>query len=211
MLSLMLIIRHDLISSGIKCILQDAKDLHIVSRFSNCEEAIAATQEKKAEITIIALDRRDSGMLEGIQRLVRRVRPLKALIITDYLNEIILSHLLRNGIYGCLSMDTNLEEILKALKAMKNGKRYVGADIANYLATSATTKDPSPFKQLSNRELQVALMITHGLASKEIATRLFIDSKTISTYRNGLFNKLNVKNEIEMILLAAREGLVETP
>lgn len=210
MISVMLVDSHDLIRSGIKYILRDVKTVQIVHESVNCEEAITKSQDNKPEIAIVNLNKFDVGTLDGVQKLVRRLKGLKILVITDCMNEIILSYLLKSGVQGCLSMNTNQEEILQALRTVKNGERYVSPDIANYLATSTIIpQKASPFKKLSSRELQVVLMIVRGLSPKEIAEKLYLSSKTVSTYRNNIFNKLAVKNEVEMTLLAILNGLLE--
>jgi two-component system invasion response regulator UvrY len=210
MLNVMLVDSHDLIRCGIKYILRDVKNIQINSEAISCEEAITQAQDSKPEIAVISLNKFDVSMLDGIQKLLRRIKGLKVLVITDCMNEVILSYLLKSGVHGALSMNTNKEEIMQALKMVKNGERYVSSDIANYLATSNVIADnPSPFKRLSSRELQVVLMIVRGLSPKEIAEKLFLSSKTISTYRNNIFNKLDVKNEVEMTLLAIMSGLLQ--
>lgn len=206
----MLIDNHDLIRCGIKYILRDVKNINITTEAESCEEAITQAQDSKPDIGIISLNKFDVSMLDGIQKLMRRVKGLKILVITDCMNEVILSYLLKSGVHGTLSMNTNREEMTEALKIIKNGERYVSSDIANYLATSNVIPDnPSPFKRLSTRELQVVLMIIRGLSPKEIAEKLFLSAKTISTYRNNIFNKLDVKNEVEMTLLALMSGLFQ--
>jgi two-component system invasion response regulator UvrY len=210
MLNVMLIDSHDLIRSGIKYILKDAKNIQIISESVNCEEAISLAQETTPDVAIISLNKFEVSFLDGIQRLMRRIKQLRFLILTDCMNEVILSYLLKSGVQGCLSMNADKEEIIQALKAIKNGERFVSSDIANFLATSTVASDKqSPFKKLSSRELQVVLMIIRGLSPKEIAEKLFLSSKTISTYRNNIFNKLEVKNEVEMTLLAIMSGLLE--
>jgi two-component system, NarL family, invasion response regulator UvrY len=140
---------------------------------------------------------------------MRRMKTLKILVITDCINEVILSYLLKSGVHGCLSMNTNQEEIVQSIQIIKGGERFVSAEIAGRLAPTVTSKESSPFKKLSSRELQVVLMIVCGLSPKEIADKLFLSAKTVSTYRNNIFNKLKVKNEVEMTRLAIRSGLLE--
>lgn len=210
MANIVLIDNHDLVRCGIKYILNDIKTIQILAEAIDCEDAISKSQDYKPDVAIINLNKFDVGMLDGIQRLARRIKNIKILVITDCLNEVILSYLLKSGVKGCLSMNTNQEEILQALKVISDGDRYVSSDIANHIASSTVNNDtPSPFKKLSSRELQVVLMIVRGLSPKEIAEKLYLSSKTVSTYRNSIFNKLEVKNEVEMTLLAILYGLVE--
>ncbi len=206
----MLIDSYDLIRCGIKYILRDAKNVQIIGEAISCEEAISKTQELKTDVAIVSMNKFDVYVLDGINKLMRRHKTVKVLVLTDCLNEVILGYLLKSGVHGTLSMNTNQEEILQAIKAIRNGERYVSADIANHLAASTVMEEkPSPFRRLSSRELQVVLMIVRGLSPKEIASKLFLSSKTISTYRSNIFNKLEVKNEVEMTLLAIMSGLLQ--
>lgn len=206
----MLLDHHDLIRSGVKYILRDAKNIIIAGEAINCDEAIYKAQETKPDIIIVSLNKFDVSMLDGIQKLIRRLKTIRVLVITDCMNEVILTYLLKTGVNGVLSMNTTEDEMLQALKAIKNGERYVSGEIANCLAASTImVGQPSPFRKLSGRELQVVLMIIRGLSPKEIAEKLFLSSKTISTYRNNIFNKLEVKNEVEMTLLAIISGLLQ--
>lgn len=210
MANVVLIDNYDLVRCGIKFILKDIKSIQIIAEAIDCEDAIHKSQETKPDVAIVNLNKFDVGMLDGIQRLTRRIKNLKILVITDCLNEVILSYLLKSGVKGCLSMNTNQEEILQALKIIKEGDCYVSSDIANHIASSTVDNEAtSPFKRLSSRELQVVLMIVRGLSPKEIAEKLYLSSKTVSTYRNSIFNKLQVKNEVEMTLLAIVYGLLE--
>jgi two-component system invasion response regulator UvrY len=210
MLNVMLIDNHDLIRCGIKFILSDVKNVQITCEAETCEEALNSAREIKIDIAIISLNKFDVSRLDGIQKLMRRIKTLKVLVITDCMNEVILSYLLKSGVHGTLSMNTHPEELTQALSVLNKGERYVSADIANHLANATVVSDnPSPFKKLSSRELQVVLMIVRGLSPREIAEKLFLSSKTISTYRNNIFNKLDVKNEVEMTLLAIGSGLLQ--
>lgn len=209
-MNIMLIDNLDLIRCGIKYTLKEVKNIQVVSECETCEQAISTIAEIKPDVAIVNLNKFDVSKLDGMHKLMRRQKAVKILVITDCMNDVILSYLLKSGVAGCLSMNTNQEEIIQALKAVKSGERYVSADIANRLATSTVMVDQaSPFKRLSNRELQVVLLIVRGLSPKEIAEKLYLSSKTISTYRNNIFNKLEVKNEVEMTLLAILTGLLE--
>jgi two-component system invasion response regulator UvrY len=203
MLNVMLIDNHDLIRCGIKFILNDVKNVAIVGEGETCEEVMNQAKENQVDIAIISLNKFDVSRLDGIQKLMRRIKSLKVIVITDCMNEVILSYLLKSGVHGALSMNTNPEELTQALGAVKSGSRYVSTEIANQLAAATiATEEPSPFKRLSCRELQVVLLIVHGMSPREIAEKLFLSAKTISTYRNNIFNKLGVKNEVEMTRLA---------
>ena len=94
---------------------------------------------------------------------------------------------------------------------MHTGQRYVSAEIAQELALRSVIRptDGSPLKQLSERELQVMLMISSGQKVQQISDKLCITPKTVNTYRYRLFEKLNVNSDVELTHLAIRYGLLD--
>jgi len=90
------------------------------------------------------------------------------------------------------------------------GKRYVASDVAQQLALSILPGgEQSPFDSLSQRELQVMLMVTQGIKVQDIANKLHLSPKTISTYRYRLFEKLNVNTDVELTHLAMRYSMMD--
>ena len=119
---------------------------------------------------------------------------------------------LQAGAVGCLTKECGLEEIVAAIRKVVSGHRYIKTDIAEQLALSSLSelpKEDSPFDLLSERELQIMLMITSGLTVSEISENLCISSKTVNTYRYRLFEKLNLKNDVELTHFAIRHGIIE--
>src|ERR1700679_615178 len=93
MLNVILIDNHDLIRCGMKYILSGVENLQIIGESLNCEDAIANAQETKADIAIVSLNKFDVSMLDSVQKLMRRLKALKILVITDCLHEVILAYL----------------------------------------------------------------------------------------------------------------------
>ncbi len=104
-----------------------------------------------------------------------------------------------------------MDEMVQAIRAVHAGQRYISPEIANRLAfRHVTDKDQSPFESLSERELQVMLMITKGVKVQEIADKLHLSPKTVNSYRYRIFEKLGIKNDVELTLLGIRHGLIES-
>ena len=104
-----------------------------------------------------------------------------------------------------------MEEMIQAIRAVHAGQRYISPEIASRLAFKhVNDKAESPFEALSERELQVMLMITMGMRVQEIADKLCLSPKTVNSYRYRIFDKLKVKNDVELTLLAIRYGLIES-
>ncbi len=99
-----------------------------------------------------------------------------------------------------------------AIRKVAKGEKYLSAEIAQKMAiNSLQESQDSPFDLLSEREMQVMLMITSGMNVQDIADRLFLSSKTINGYRYRMFEKLGIKNDVELTYLAMKHRIIEHP
>ncbi len=97
-----------------------------------------------------------------------------------------------------------------AIKQVASGKRYLAPEIAQAMALRAVNPDDgSPFDELSDREMQVMLMITKGQKVQDISEQLFLSPKTVNSYRYRLFEKLKIENDVELTHLAIKHGIIE--
>ena len=151
------------------------------------------------------------GGFEATRKLVRMNADIKVLILTVCENDLYPARLIQAGAVGYLTKKTTPDEMVRAIRAVYAGQRYISAEIANRLAfCHVTNQKKSPFDLLSERELQVALMITRGTTPQFIADNLHLSTKTVNSYRYRIFAKLNIKNDVELTLLAIRHGIVES-
>ena len=111
---------------------------------------------------------------------------------------------------GYVTKDCAAEEIISAVRKVHDGERYIDAELARQLALSKLPGyKKSPLEGLSQREMQVLLMVVQGRPIQDISDQLFISPKTVSTYRYRLFEKLGVSNDVELTRLAMRYGLID--
>lgn len=150
------------------------------------------------------------GGLEATRKLLQIHDDMKVIVVTIHVEEPFPSRLLKAGASGYLTKGCAVTEIVDAIRSVHNGKRFIGKDVAQQLAlTMLPGNDKSPFDALSQRELQVMLMVTQGLKIQEIADKLCLSPKTVSTYRYRLFEKLDVKSDVELTHLAMRHGMMD--
>ena len=113
------------------------------------------------------------------------------------------------GAAGYLSKGAAPQEVVNAIRCVASGQRYIASDIAQQMALSQIEpeKAESPFASLSERELQIMLMITKGQKVNEISEQLNLSPKTVNSYRYRMFSKLNIHGDVELTHLAIRHGL----
>ena len=110
-----------------------------------------------------------------------------------------------------LSKDAEGQEMIRAIRKVSTGQKYVAPEIAQQIAIGQLNlNDDNPFEQLSDRELEIMLMLTKGTKVPDIASSLNISAKTVNTYRYRMFDKLNISTDVELTHLAIRHKLINT-
>lgn len=200
---------HDLVRTGIKLILQNATGVSVVGEASTGEEAIKLAREVQHDVILLDVMMPGIGGLGATSRLKRACPDTKILIVTICNNEHFPSKLLQAGASGYLTKGASQQEIVQAIRAVHTGQLYLSQDIANLLAVKhLSDKGENPFDQLSERELQVSLMIASGVKVQDISTMLHLSPKTVNSYRYRVFEKTGVENDVSLALLAMRYGLI---
>lgn len=202
---------HDIVCAGIKRLLADEVGIQVIGEASNGEDAIKIAKEKKPHVVIMDVKMPGIGGLEATRKMVRNDPSIKVIALTIYGEEPFPSRLLQAGASGYLTKGSSIAEMITSIRTVMSGKHYIGPDIAQQMALKNLTEvDGSPIDQLSERELQVMIMITSGQKVQDISDKLCLSPKTVNSYRYRLFDKLGVSSDVELTHLALRHGLLET-
>ncbi len=209
MITLLVVDDHELIRFAIKKVLAEHRDMQVIGEASRGEVALRMIRELKPDIVILDIHMPDIDGIEIARRLSHVKPSVKIIALTAQEVDVIPYHLLRLDIAGYLTKTTNLEELVLAIRRVYSGQRYITPHIAQQLALNKN-KDPaeSPLKQLSERELQVLMSLAQGETLKSIGDKLCISTKTVATYRYRLYDKLQVRNDVELAHLAIHFGLL---
>ncbi len=211
MITVLLVDDHDLVRSGIRRILNDIPGIKVVGEAHSGEEAVKLSRKFNPQVVLMDVKMPGIGGFEATRKLLRMDPDIKVLVLTTCNNDLYPARLLQIGAAGYITKGSTMDEMVQAIRAVHSGQRYISPEIASRLAfRHVTDKDESPFESLSERELQVMLMITKGSRVQDIAEKLCLSPKTVNSYRYRIFEKLNVKNDVELTLLAIRYGLVES-
>lgn len=210
MIRVLIIEDHDLVRDGMRMLLNETKGMQVVGEAKTGQEGLALAREKKPDVVILDFRLPDTTGLQIAQKILRRLPDVKVLVVTAMKSEILPLRLLKLGIHGYLTKDSGGAELVRAIRLIHSGQRHLSSDIANRLALQKATNDgKAPFSELSERELEVMLMLAKGMNTQAIAEQLCISSKTVNSYRYRMFEKLKVKNDIGLLKLAIQNGLVE--
>ena len=209
-IKVLLVDDHELVRTGIRRLLDDFSDIEVIAEAESGEVAISLVREHRPEVVLMDVNMPGIGGLEATRKLTQIDPEVKVIVVTIHLDEPFPTRLLKAGASGYLTKGCAVSEIVEAIRQVSKGKRFIGSDVAQQLAmTMLPGSDKSPFDSLSQRELQVMLMVTQGQKIQEIADKLCLSPKTVSTYRYRLFEKLDVKSDVELTHLAMRHGMVD--
>jgi len=200
----------DLVRAGIVRLLSDVSGIKVIAEANCGEEAVKIAKEKGPDVVLMDVKMPGIGGLEATRKMVRNDPNIKIIAITTYGSEPFPTKLLQAGASGYLTKGALIEEMISAIRMVYSGKRYLGPEIAQQLALKTfSDKDKSPFDLLSERELQVMIMITGGQSVQIISEKLCVSPKTINSYRYRIYEKLEVKSDVELTLLAMRNGILD--
>lgn len=210
MIKVLLVDDHELVRTGVSRLLQDVDGIEVIAEAASGESAIESVKQNRPDVVLMDVNMPGIGGLEATSKLLKIEPDLKVIIVTVHIEDPFPSRLLKAGAVGYLTKGSPIDEIVKAIRTVHAGKRYVASDVAQELAMSMLPGgEKSPFEALSQRELQVMLMVTQGKKIQQIADQLCLSAKTVSTYRYRLFEKLGVKSDVELTHLAIRHGMLD--
>jgi two-component system, NarL family, invasion response regulator UvrY len=202
---------HDLVRTGITRMLADIDGLQVIGQADSGEESLKKARELKPDVVLMDVKMPGIGGLEATRKLLRSYPDLKVIAVTACEDDLFPTRLLQAGAAGYLTKGAALEEMVQAIRMAFAGQRYISSQIAQQLALKSfqPNNSGSPFDSLSEREIQIALMIANCHKVQTISDKLCLSPKTVNTYRYRIYEKLSITSDVELALLAVRHGMVD--
>jgi len=200
---------HALVRVGMRMILSAETDIEVVGEADNGEEALPQIRRLKPDVVLCDLHLPGVSGLEVTERVVRGDHGTRVIIVSVLQDGPMPKRLLEVGASGYVGKGGDAAELLRAVRDVARGKRYLASSIAQNLALSGIKGDATPFDALSPRELEVAMMLTQGLRQEDIARRLSLSAKTVNTHKTRLFEKLGIQDSIALARLVTQYGIAD--
>ncbi|MEQ9905905.1 UvrY/SirA/GacA family response regulator transcription factor [Pectobacterium aroidearum] len=208
MISVFLVDDHELVRAGIRRILDDIKGLKVVGEACCGEDAVKWCRSNDVDVVLMDMSMPGIGGLEATRKILRFTPDIKVIMLTIYTENPLPAKVMQAGAAGYVSKAAAPQEVISAIRAVHAGKRYIASDIAQQMALSQLKpQTDAPLECLSERELQIMLMITKGQKVTEISDQLNLSPKTVNSYRYRMFSKLNINGDVELTHLAIKHGL----
>jgi DNA-binding NarL/FixJ family response regulator len=201
---------HELVRAGLRRVLEAQRDVQVVGEVEDGAAALAALARTAVDVLVLDLTMPQLDGFGVIAEAKSRRAGLRILVLTMHADPAYVARAVREGADGYLLKDSAVEDLVAAVRAVHGGKPYFTPRIQHELAELLRTPPaPSPLETLTDREREVLTLVAEGLATKEIAARLDISTRTVETHRANLMRKLDLRSVARLVQFAIREGLVE--
>lgn len=208
MIKILLVDDHRLFRMGLARMLPECKGFRVVGEAEDAEQGVSLVRSLRPNVVMMDLLMPGIGGLEAISRIGRFDRHIKTIALTACTSNPYPLQALKAGATGYLTKSVTPEELHTAIRRVYAGKRYVCSEVACQLAEQAfDCRNDSPFDLLSGREMQIMLMIINCHKVSKISADLHLSPKTVNSYRYRIFEKLGVSSDVELALLAVRNGV----
>lgn len=202
MIRVLLVDDHELVRSGIEAILNRAPDIRVTALAETGEQALALLEQQSFDVILMDINMPGMGGLAACRRILQKQHAPKLIVLTVHDRGVIPRQLLNLGVQGFISKNSSPEAMMHAIRRVVQGQRYLASEVATHLFDVPQSSSPTPFAALSQREQEIVQLILEGKSIKEMADLLLISPKTVNTYRYRLYEKLGVKNDVELTRLA---------
>ncbi|TFF37008.1 response regulator transcription factor [Pseudomonas sp. RIT623] len=197
---------HPVIRLAIRMLLE-TQGYTIAGESDNGVDAMQMIRETLPDLVILDISIPKLDGLEVLSRFQAMATPLKILVLTAQSPALFAIRCMHSGAAGYVCKQEDLSELLSAIKAVLSGYNYFPSQ-ALTPALASSSQELELFRQVNDRELMVLQLFAQGRSNKEIATGMFLSSKTVSTYKKRLMHKLRASTLVELIEVAKRNALV---
>lgn len=208
MIRVFLVDDHTVLRQGLRLILQDASDMEVVGEAGTGTDALKRIPAVQPDVVLLDVNLPDMSGVEVARALRDRVPGVRVVMLTvsDRHQDLIAA--VQAGVRGYILKNASSDEVVNAIREVMQGGAVLPPRLTAHLL-DAFVSPPDPLDTLTDRELQVLRLITHGLGNKEIAARLRISEHTVKTHVRNILSKLNAKSRAEAAAYAVKRGLVE--
>ncbi|WP_159015884.1 response regulator [Cognatiluteimonas profundi] len=200
---------HALVRAGMRMILSGEVDIEVVGEADCGEDALPQIRKLKPDVVLCDLHLPGVSGLELTERILKGDHGTRVIVVSVLEDGPMPKRLLEIGASGYVGKGGDASELLRAVRDVARGKRYLASSVAQNLALYGIDGDASPFDALSPRELEVAMLLTQGLRQEDIAKRLSLSAKTVNTHKTRLFEKLGIHDTIALARLAGQYGVAD--
>ena len=212
MIKVLLADDHSIVRAGLRRIIEESGEMEVIAEAADGREAIRKVHDHLPDVAVIDISMPNVDGLEVIRQLRNEDPELPILVLTMHEEGQYVVRAIEAGAMGYVTKQSAPEQLVKAIRKVHDGHRYLTDEAAEALALRVAkgTHGRSPLETLSMRELQVLRRLALGNTNREIARAYHISIKTVDTYRSRILKKLDLRNNAELSRFAIQNGLIES-
>ncbi len=201
---------HEIVRAGLKQIIMNDPDLSVEGEAGDGQELLEKLRKRKYDVVLLDMKMPGRSGLEILKQLRIEHPSLPVLVLSMHSEEQYAVRTIKAGASGYITKETAPDRLIGAIKRVCDGGKYISPTLAERLADSIVdTRNKPAHEYLTDREFQVMCMIASGKTITDIARELFLSVKTISTYRQRILEKMNMKNNAELTHYVISSNLLE--
>lgn len=201
---------HAMVRAGLRQFFADQPDFAVVAEAASGREAVDIVRNAEVDVIVLDISMPDQSGVDALAAIKARAPDLPVLILSGFAESHYATTLLRLGASGYLNKDCDPEEIVKAIRTVCRGRKYITAAVAEQLADTLGDGGERPLHEtLSERELQVFLRLAKGETIGHMAESMSLSVKTVSTYRTRVMEKMKLASNSDLTYYALKAGLIQ--
>jgi DNA-binding NarL/FixJ family response regulator len=201
---------HAIVRQGLKKILDESPDIKIVAEHANGADALRWIRANDCDVALLDIAMPGRSGIEVLKQLHEEKPKLPILILSIYPEDQYAVRLIKAGADGYLTKESAPDVVMEAVRRVAAGKKYISPAVAEMLANEFGTQEGKlPHETLSDREYQIFLLLASARTVSEIADALSLSVKTVSTYRTRILEKMQLRNNAELMRYAVEKHLQE--
>ncbi len=206
---------HKILRDGLKALVEKEPDITVVGEAETGKTAVSLAQKLSPNIIILDISMPDLNGIEAARKIIKANPNVKIVALSAHADQHFIREMMTAGAAAYILKGTAYEELVRAIREVMKGKKYLSPDIARgvldtYVKLSRPMSDNPAFVVLTDREREALQMIAEGKSTKEIAGSMEVSVKTVETHRRNIMEKLNIHSIAELTKYAIREGLTST-
>lgn len=210
MINVVIVDDHAVVRYALKTLLSAENDLHVVGEAASGREAVDVARNLKIDVLLMDLAMPGQSGIDVLAMLRAKAPDAGILVLSGHPEEHYAVELIRRGAAGYLNKACELEEILKAVRTVAAGKRYISSTVGELLAKQLSLREGKPpHKLLTEREFQVLLKLAKGESMRAIGDAMSLSAKTVSSYRSRLLKKMKLTSNSELTYYAVKSKLLD--
>lgn len=201
---------HALFRDGLKRIINETNDIDVVAEAVDGKDILKKAKECDWDIALLDINLPDINGLDILKRMLSANAASRVLVLSMYPEEEYAIRAIRSGASGYLTKDSPTDQLISVIRRLAKGGKYVNPELAEKLLFNPTSDSESlTHTSFSDREFHVFKLIVSGESLTSIANKLSLSVKTVSTYRSRILEKMNMKNNAQLVRYAIQHRLVE--